>query len=219
MRVGVLRNAKHQPAADKSAGLTSVLSGPARKTQKGLNAEINTELKRLRMEAAKTRKRSALTRKTAKAIKGQGFKKVSKFTSKIAKGQTAKAKAITARARALRARKTKVPKGYISIRDVLKSAQKATGIDFIRKPFQAQNSPAFKKFLASYLKAASNNKSMSQTQKLLLRVVLDPILKSQYGRNSAATEDRKGFNRRFIDTGQMVRAITSDIKPRRRKNV
>lgn len=216
LRVGVLRNAKHQPAAPRAAGLTSVMGGPARKTQRARDAEINSQLKKLQAKSAGARKQAKGARGLAKSLRGSGFKKAAKLTRAAATNRSRKGRRIAERARSLRASRRKPAPATLTLRQVMRRVQQAKGIDLLRAPFRRTRSRSYKKFIAAYIKAASAGKSMTKVEKLLLDVVLVPILGKEYGSNSPATRRTKGFNRLFVDTGQMIKGIKSRIRSRRR---
>ncbi len=217
IRVGILKNKRYQPAAPKAEGLTSVLGGPARKTEKGRLAEINTQLKKMREQAAAVRAKAKAIREKAHSLRATGKTAKAKSKSLEAKKHSAKARGISDKARELRLTKVKPRKATLSLRDVIKRAQRATGINFLRLPFQKANSRAYRKFVDAYMKAASKQRSMTKVEALLLDVVVRPILEKRYGRNSPGTKEAKGFNRRFIDTGQMIKGISAEIKKKKQR--
>jgi hypothetical protein len=51
---------------------------------------------------------------------------------------------------------------------------------------------------------------------LLQAIVRNPILKHQYGPNTSATADAKGFDRHLFDTGKMFKSIKAIITKDRR---
>ncbi len=218
LRVGIIRNQRYQAPAPKTDGLTSVLGGPARKTQKSRLKEINSELAKMREKSASIRSKAKAIRAKALALRASGKTSAAKHQRLAAKKQSGKVKDIQAKSRALRLSKVKPQKATLTLRDVVKRAQRATGINFLRLPFVKARSPAYRKFIDAYMRAASKNKSMVKVERLLLEVVTTPILKKRYGRNSPGTKATKGFNRRFIDTGQMIKGLSSQIK-RKRRNV
>ena len=62
--------------------------------------------------------------------------------------------------------------------------------------------------LLSTMTAKKNSNEIKNTFKALF---VKPILKGEYGGNSAKTVKNKGFNRRFIDTGQTVKNLQIKI--------
>lgn len=183
LRVGILKDRRHVPAAPKSAGHVRVLGGPARKTLASHRAELRKQVKKLKIAKGK---------KGAKA--------------------RAKAKIIRAKIRSASNRIRQAPK--LTLRDVARNVRRSSGINFFRRPFETTKSSEYKKFIKEFIRAAAKRRSMSRAQKLLLDVVRAPILKKKYGRNRRITRDVKGFDRRFIDTGQMVLGLDSEIKKR-----
>lgn len=216
LRVGILRNKAHLPAASKAEGLTSVLGGPARKTQRGRLNEINAELRKMRTQAAGARSRARKLRSVAKALKGQGFARTAKATTRQALAQSRRGRAISAKAKALRATKRKPSAPRITLRDVLQYSQRATGVNILRRPFWSASSAEYKRFLAAYIKTAAKGGDMRRVEALLTDVVVQPVLRKQYGPNTSAARRKKGFDRLFIDTGQMIRGMGSRIRARRK---
>jgi hypothetical protein len=54
----------------------------------------------------------------------------------------------------------------------------------------------------------NNSNEIKNTFKALF---VQPILKGEYGSNSNKTIEKKGFNRKFIDTGQLVKNLQCKI--------
>lgn len=55
--------------------------------------------------------------------------------------------------------------------------------------------------------AMLENLSIKRVENLLQAVVRNPILKLEYGDNTAITADMKGFDRHLFGTGQTFKAI------------
>lgn len=229
LRAGILQNKTHQPAAPKTEGRETVLGGPARKTLKSRKKQLQAQLKKNREQAAKIRenlqKSRAGVRSRRETLRGAGLKgksltkKLSRANARIKK-LSASGRSIRAASKELRAQSQKLRKSpnnflqRISIREVLTNARKATGVNILTRPFQRAKSSAYRKFIDAYLRAATRGKSMAKVEKLLLDVIRVPVLKKQYGRNSPSTVAIKGFNRRFVDTGQMILALSAQIRRR-----
>lgn len=56
------------------------------------------------------------------------------------------------------------------------------------------------------------NMSKKRLENLLQAIVRNPILRLEYGKNTATAADNKGFDRHLFDTGQMFKAITARAK-------
>ena len=90
---------------------------------------------------------------------------------------------------------------------------KRLNINFLTRPFQDKNDDLFR-FMQAFLKLVVQRPgiSMKRVENLLQAVVRNPILKQEYGQNSAKTADAKGFNRNLIDTAQMFKSIKARAK-------
>lgn len=100
-----------------------------------------------------------------------------------------------------------------SIGDVLIQNMKRLNINILLRPFQEKNSDILR-FTTAFLKyvVAKPGTSIRRVENLLQAVVRNPILKQEYGKNSAIAADNKGFDRHLIDTAQMFRAIKAKAK-------
>lgn len=183
LRVGILRNRLHRPAAPKSAGRVSVLGGPARKTLQSRRDELRKQAKKLRV---------------ARGKKGE-------------KNRTKK-KIILAKIRS--ASRTIKQSERITVREVARQVRRSSGVNFWRRPFKDVRSRAYRAFMKAFMFAAARNRSMGKVEKLLLDVVRLPILQKKYGKNRPETRENKGFDRRFVDTGQMILGMSSQIRKR-----
>jgi len=113
------------------------------------------------------------------------------------------------------ARKTGSKSSGQSIAEVSESLRKETRINFYTKPFSSRNNAEIVRFVASFFKLISQGgklKEKKRLENLLQAVVRNPILRGDYGRNSKQTENRKGFNRFMIDTGQLFKAIVARVR-------
>lgn len=85
--------------------------------------------------------------------------------------------------------------------------------NLLLEPFQDKSSDLLK-FTDAFLKLAMKRGGITikRVENLLQAVVRNPILRQEYGPNTAATADAKGFSRALIDTSQMFRAIKARAK-------
>lgn len=105
--------------------------------------------------------------------------------------------------------------GPLTAGEIIVENSKRLGIDLLRNPFQRKNSDILK-FTNAFLALAVKRPGMSirRVENLLQAVVRNPILKQQYGSNSADAAEAKGFNRFLFGTGQMFKAIKARVKRR-----
>lgn len=75
-----------------------------------------------------------------------------------------------------------------------------------------QDAGAVKSFLNAVLLSTMTTKNnKNEIKNTFKSLFVQPILKGAYGGNSAKTVKNKGFNRRFIDTGQTVKNLQIKI--------
>lgn len=111
-------------------------------------------------------------------------------------------------------RVSSVPSGQ-KVGDVLVENMKRLNIDLLRAPFKKKSSELMQ-FTLSFLSLVTYKPGMTirRVENLLQAVVRNPIFKQEYGINSEATAETKGFNRHLFDTGQMFKNIR--VRARRR---
>lgn len=100
-----------------------------------------------------------------------------------------------------------------TISEVSAEVRKRAGFNYLRKPFNNKNDDAVKmlKTFFQLVFADSEGSKRKRLENLLQAIVRNPILRGTYGRNRRLTADIKGFNRKFIDTGQFFKAITAKV--------
>ncbi len=102
--------------------------------------------------------------------------------------------------------------GELTVGQVLVENQKRMNINILLRPFQDESSDILK-FTTSFLQLVTKqNLSIKRVENLLQAIVRNPILKQEYGGNSAATADAKGFDRFLFATGQMFKSIKAVVK-------
>lgn len=106
------------------------------------------------------------------------------------------------------ARKQSRKPGPLTTGQVLVENMKRLNINILQRPFQERNSDILK-FTDYFLKLALKRPGITvkRVENLLQAIVRNPILRQEYGGNSSATADAKGFDRHLIDTAQMFKAI------------
>lgn len=113
------------------------------------------------------------------------------------------------------ARKQTRVAGPLTTGEVLVANMKRLNINLLLAPFQERNSDIIK-FTNEFLKLAVARPGISpkRVENLLQAIVRNPILKQEYGQNSAQAADNKGFSRSMIDTAQMFKAIVARMTKR-----
>lgn len=96
--------------------------------------------------------------------------------------------------------------GPLTIAQVFIANQERLNINLLLKPMQDTSSELVR-FTEQFLKSALAQKDMKRVENLLQAVVRNPILRGDYGSNTSATADNKGFDRHLIDTAQTFKAI------------
>lgn len=102
----------------------------------------------------------------------------------------------------------------MTVAGVLKENSMRVGFNILSKPFEKKNSDIMK-FTKEFFKMAFGKTEKKRLENLLQAIVRNPILRGDYGSNSALTQKIKGFNRGMIDTGQMFKSITALCRVRR----
>ncbi len=107
-------------------------------------------------------------------------------------------------------KQSNIPSGK-TIGQILIENMKRLGKNILLLPFKNRNSDIIK-FTSAFLKMALAKESPKRVENLLQAVVRNPILRKEYGRNSALTVKIKTFDRNLIDTSQMFKAIRARVK-------
>lgn len=99
------------------------------------------------------------------------------------------------------------------ISEVSRDVQRNTGIRIYRQPFRRKSDDANRMLKAFFQLVFNENKAtrMRRLENLIQAVVRNPILRGTYGKNKSATAKNKGFNRKFIDTAQLFKAIRAKV--------
>ena len=104
-------------------------------------------------------------------------------------------------------RKTENSKSDKTVGQILVDNMKRLNINLLTDPFHRKNSEILR-FTDAFLRmVAGKNISIRRIENLLQAIVRNPILRGDYGNNSAITADEKGFDRHLIDTAQTFKAI------------
>lgn len=89
---------------------------------------------------------------------------------------------------------------------------------WLDRPFRSSNNQskdiiAFTNyFISSIIRGQKDVSSLRRIANLVQAIVRNPILRGDYGRNSAAYAKLKGFNRFLFDTGQFFKSIKALVK-------
>ncbi len=103
-------------------------------------------------------------------------------------------------------RKTSSQDSGLAISDVSKAFREHVGFNYLTKPFQKKTADIIK-FTNEFFKLSFGRSERKRCENLLQAVVRNPILRGDYGKNSALTAKIKGFNRYGIDTAQLFKNI------------
>lgn len=98
-----------------------------------------------------------------------------------------------------------------TIAEVSHDVRKTTGINIFTRPFKSKKNADIVKFMKAYMPFALGRGQEKRVLNGLQAVVRNPILRGDYGRNTAITRKIKGFNRLLIDTAQLFKAITAKV--------
>ena len=85
--------------------------------------------------------------------------------------------------------------------------------DYLVSPFKRKDT-AIQKLIKDFFSFAFGRSEKKRLENTLQAVVRNPILKKQYGRNTQATINHKGFDHVMMDTAQFFKAIKAKVKVR-----
>ena len=111
-------------------------------------------------------------------------------------------------------RASRQPTG-VTISEVSEANRERMGKNYLTEPFQKRSSDIIK-FSTEFFKLVFGRSQQRRCENLLQAIVRNPILKGEYGANSALTQKIKGFNRRMIDTAQLFKNIKARTNLRTR---
>jgi ribosomal protein L31E len=104
--------------------------------------------------------------------------------------------------------------GTQTVAQVSQSVRQQTGINYLRQPFKKKSDDAVK-MLRTFWKLVFKEgklKTKKRLENLLQAIVRNPLVRRTYGKNSKATIRTKGFDRKFIDTGQLFKNINAKVR-------
>lgn len=105
-------------------------------------------------------------------------------------------------------RKTTSEESGLAISDVSKAMRDRLGFNYLTKPFEKKSDDIIK-FSNEFFKLVFGRSQKKRCENLLQAIVRNPMLRGDYGVNSELTKKIKGFDRYFIDTAQLFKAITA----------
>jgi len=108
---------------------------------------------------------------------------------------------------------TRKPSG-LSVSDVSKSLRDALGFNYLLHPFQSGKNADILKFSNEFFKFVFGRGQKKRCENMMQAIVRNPMLRGDYGANSALTKKIKGFDRKTIDTAQLFKAIRCECTVR-----
>lgn len=102
----------------------------------------------------------------------------------------------------------------LTISDVSAENRKRLGKNYLTEPFKDRSSDIVKFSEAFFKMVFGMTGQENRIRNLLQAIVRNPILRGDYGKNSALTKKIKGFDRSMIDTAQLFKAIKARITRR-----
>lgn len=82
---------------------------------------------------------------------------------------------------------------------------------WLRKPFMLQGNEDVLNVLMFIVENLNGKENRQRIINAVQAVVRNPILRGAYGRNSAKTAKKKGFNKLLMDTGQLFKNIKARL--------
>jgi len=95
----------------------------------------------------------------------------------------------------------------MTVAEVSKSLRDALGFNYLLKPFESPKNADILKFSKEFFKLVFGRSQKKRCENLLQAIVRNPMLRGDYGHNSALTQKIKGFDRKTIDTAQLFKNI------------
>ncbi len=107
----------------------------------------------------------------------------------------------------------KTRKNGLSISQVSAEYRAHLGFNYLAKPFKDRTSDVIK-LSKRFFELAFGRSEKRRVETLLQAVVRNPILRGDYGPNSALTIAIKGFDRHGIDTAQLFKSLKARVTVR-----
>jgi hypothetical protein len=115
-------------------------------------------------------------------------------------------------------RKASRKPGPLTIAEVSKANRERLGFNYLTKPFENTGTD-IRRFVDEFFKIVFGKSEKRRAENLLQAVVRNPILRGDYGANSALTRRIKGFDRKMIDTAQLFKSIRAVCRVKAGKRV
>jgi hypothetical protein len=96
-----------------------------------------------------------------------------------------------------------------SLSEVSASLREHLGFNYLLEPFHSKSKSQadILRFTTEFFKVVFGRSQKKRAENLLQAIVRNPMLRGDYGSNSALTQRIKGFDRKTIDTAQLFKAI------------
>lgn len=106
------------------------------------------------------------------------------------------------------------------MKDIFIEAQNTVGVNLLSAPLKQKKSKDIMSLLNWFFKMVQgSNSAIKRLENALQALIRNPILRGDYGGNTELTAKIKGFDRLFIDTGQVFKNITAKVAKKKVKNV
>lgn len=111
----------------------------------------------------------------------------------------------------IKARKTsrKVPPWNPNVRDASQAMREAH--NYLKAPFEARKNKDVITMLNDFFNVVKGRSRPARLKNLIQAVIRNPMLRGDYGGNTARTAKKKGFSHASIDTGQLYRRIQAKV--------
>lgn len=107
-------------------------------------------------------------------------------------------------------RKSSTKDAGVTVSQVSEENRNRLGFNYLTKPFEKRSS-AIIQFTNRFFKVITGASQPKRLENLLQAIVRNPILRGEYGVESASTKKTKGFTRPMIDTAQLFKALTAKV--------
>lgn len=101
-----------------------------------------------------------------------------------------------------------------TLSEISANARRELGVNYLTAPFKKKNDDAVKMLRGFWQLVFGEGKlqKKKRLENLIQAVVRNPILRRTYGRNKKVTREIKGFDRKFVDTAQLFKAIRAKVR-------
>lgn len=102
-----------------------------------------------------------------------------------------------------------------TISEVSAALRERLGVNYLIAPFH-EHSADIIKFTKTFFMLCFGKSEPKRAENLLQAIVRNPMLRGDYGHNSATTKKIKGFDRMTLDTAQLFKSIRARVKKKGR---